>query len=201
MKVGLIDYGAGNLRSIKNALTLLKAETLIVEKPEQLADVDAIILPGVGNFGDAMEKLKDFRKPLEDAISSGVPFMGLCLGIQILLEGSDESPGAEGLGIFEGRCERLPRRVKIPHMGWNALDIVRDDPILGGLKDGDDVYFVHSYFPNPKDKRLIIAETDYGLRFPSLIGDGTVYATQFHPEKSGKNGLKILDNFLSIGRK
>lgn len=198
MTVGLIDYGAGNLMSITNALKKLRAQYCLVNKPEDLENIDAIILPGVGNFGDAMEKLEGFRKPLLEAIGKGIPFLGLCLGIQIVFESSDESPGVKGLGLFKGQCRRLPSDVKTPHMGWNTVNVVKESSIFTDIDDSSYFYFVHSYYPEPSDDDLMVAQTEYGLIFPSVIRLENVYATQFHPEKSGELGLKLLNNFLKV---
>jgi glutamine amidotransferase len=197
--VGIIDYGAGNLRSISKACEHLKAKVRIASKPKALEDVDAIILPGVGNFGDSMKSLWKFRKTLASRIDDGVPFLGLCLGVQVLFEESEESPGVKGLGLLEGECVRLPeKKVKIPHMGWNTVEKTKDTPLLKGVKSGNFFYFVHSYYAVPEDRKIIAGETDYGVRFPSVIAaKENIYATQFHPEKSGETGLRILENFLS----
>lgn len=201
--VGIIDYGAGNLRSISKACEHLKTKVKITSKPKDLEDVDAIILPGVGNFGDSMKSLRKFRKTLASRIEEGIPFLGLCLGVQVLFEESEESPGVKGLGLLAGECVRLPeKKVKIPHMGWNTVENVRDAPILKGVKSGSFFYFVHSYYAIPEDRKIIAGETDYGVKFPSVIAaKENVYATQFHPEKSGEAGLRILENFLRICRK
>ena len=199
--IAVIDYGAGNLRSIVNGLRRVGAETRIVDDPMGLHDADAIVLPGVGSFGDAMARLAGFKYAIVDAVDSGRPFLGLCLGIQVLLEGSEESPGVAGLGILEGECKRFRGKLKVPHMGWNTIEKDREVPLLEGIADGDYFYFVHSYYPVPKDKDVVVAKTEYGIKFPSVVGRGSVYATQFHPEKSGEKGLKILANFVKLSRK
>jgi glutamine amidotransferase len=194
--IGIIDYGAGNIRSIKNAFTLLDKKVTIVPEPNDLKNFDALVLPGVGNFGSAMEGLEKFRPEIREAIDGGIPFLGVCLGIQIILDSSEESPGTKGLGILEGKCVRFPRDIKTPHMGWNTLDIKRDIGLLDGITAGDFFYFVHSYYAVPEEDGVIAATSTYEKEFPAVIAKDNVFATQFHPEKSGEPGLRILRNFL-----
>ncbi|MBU4407065.1 MAG: imidazole glycerol phosphate synthase subunit HisH [Candidatus Altiarchaeota archaeon] len=194
--IALIDYGAGNLKSISNACGKLGEKVELVTKADQLEKANKIILPGVGNFGPAMKSLEGFREVLLEKIEKGVPFLGLCLGIQVILEGSEESPGVRGLGIIKGTCKRFPSSVKIPHMGWNSIK-PGESKLLGGIKPGDYFYFVHSYYPVPEGN-VVAATTDYGVEFPSVIERDSVFATQFHPEKSGEPGLRVLKNFLEI---
>ncbi len=217
MKPAILDYGAGNLRSIVNACRYLGVEAEIVSNPGKLKSADKIILPGVGNFGDAMRKLEKFKDIITEKVSDGTPFLGLCLGIQVIFEKSEESPGSRGLGIFKGACKRLPEdvntkpfgfrsyeipkefRIKVPHIGWNSIEIVKKNiPILKGIPSGSYFYFVHSYYPVPTDKEIIAATTQYGVKFTSVIAKDDVFAVQFHPEKSGMSGLKILENFLDL---
>lgn len=199
MKTAILDYGAGNLRSIVNACKYLGISPEIVSNPSKLKSADKIILPGVGNFGDAMRKLEKFREVIFEEVNTGTPFLGLCLGIQIILEKSEESPKSNGLGIFNGYCRKFPNTVKVPHIGWNSIGIAKKNiPILKGIPSGSYFYFVHSYYPVPTDKKIIAAITQYGVKFPSVIAKDNVFATQFHPEKSGKSGLKILENFLKL---
>ena len=194
--IALIDYGAGNLRSISNACIKLGEKVELVTEPAKLEKAEKIILPGVGNFGPAMKSLEGFREVLLEKIEKGVPFLGLCLGIQVILEGSEESPGVKGLGIIKGTCKRFPSSVKIPHMGWNSIK-PRESKLLDGIGKEDYFYFVHSYYPVPEND-VVAATTDYGVEFPSVIEKGNVFATQFHPEKSGEPGLRVLKNFLEI---
>ncbi len=194
--IALIDYGAGNLRSISNACMKLGEKVELVTKAEQLEKAEKIILPGVGNFGPAMQRLEGFREVLLEKIEKDVPFLGLCLGIQVILEGSEESPGVKGLGIVKGTCKRFPSSVKIPHMGWNSIKVGKSR-LLDGIGKEDYFYFVHSYYPVPEDD-VVVATTDYEVEFPSVIEKGNVFATQFHPEKSGEPGLRVLKNFLEI---
>lgn len=197
MTVGVIDYGAGNIRSVVNACRHLGYDASTVSKPGELKDFDSIILPGVGSFGDSMEKLRNFS--FKDLVDDGVPFLGLCLGIQVLFEESEESPDIKGMGLLEGRCIRF-QGVKVPHMGWNSIEKVRDIPLLEGI-DGGFYYFVHSYYAVPADQCIVAATTDYGgVEFPSIVSRDNLHATQFHPEKSGEQGLMILKNFLESSR-
>lgn len=196
--ISLIDYGAGNLASIRNAFKKLGEDVDIINDPSMVSGSSAIILPGVGSFGDAMEKLTGFRQPIKDAMDDGIPFLGLCLGIQVILEESMESPGVEGLGLLKGTCRKFLPGLKVPHMGWNNLEDIQDSPLLEGVTEEDFFYFVHSYYPMPSEDSIIAARTEYGLKFPSVISSGSVHATQFHPEKSAESGLKILKNFLAL---
>ncbi|VVB51434.1 Pyridoxal 5'-phosphate synthase subunit PdxT [uncultured archaeon] len=201
MKVAVIDYGAGNLRSIKNALRKLSAEADFITSPADIDCADAIILPGVGAFGDAMKKLSVFKQPLKDATNDGLPFLGLCLGSQVIFEESLESPNVKGLGLLSGKCVRFNPSFKVPHMGWNNITIKKETPLLSGIKDSDFFYFVHSYYPVPKSNLATAATTSYaGVDFTSVVAEGNIFATQFHPEKSGETGLKILKNFIGIAR-
>lgn len=196
----VIDYGAGNLLSVANALRQLGGDPQIAAGPEAIAGASHLVLPGVGSFGDCMTELerRGFREPLRDWIAADRPFLGICLGYQLLFEGSDESPGVAGLGVFRGRVVRFPDGpLKIPHMGWNAA--VPADPAdscWAGLGGGPYFYFVHSFFPEPADAGLVATRTDYGVSFASSVRRGRLLATQFHPEKSQTAGLRLLRNFL-----
>jgi len=201
MPVGVIDYEAGNLRSVTNALNLLHAAPVIVREASQLEGLDALIFPGVGAFGDCLRHLEHqgLVEPLRQWLLAGRPYLGICLGYQLLFEGSEESPETEGLGIFKGQVVRFSpeNRLKIPHMGWNNLKILRkEDPLWEGLPKNPFVYFVHSYFPRPEDTSIISATADYGEHFAASIRSGNLAATQFHPEKSQSVGLNLLKNFL-----
>jgi imidazole glycerol-phosphate synthase subunit HisH len=198
--IALVDYGAGNLRSVQNALDALEVESAIASTPGDLARADAIIFPGVGAAAPAMAALR-FRgldRPLVDAIQEGTPFLSICLGLQLLFDSSAED-GATCLGVFGGTVERLPTREKLPHIGWNTLERVADHPVLTGL-DGEAMYFVHSYVGVPKDRQLIAAETTHGVPFVSAIATGRLVGVQFHPERSGPAGLKLLENFVQFAR-
>ena len=201
--VTIVDYGMGNLRSVQKAFESLGARAVVTASPAAVRRAGRLVLPGVGAFGDAMRELRRRRlvAPVLARIRAGVPFLGLCLGLHLLFETSEESPGVRGLGVLAGRVRKLPRRpstLKIPHMGWNQLDLAaRESPLLGrGVKTGDFVYFVHSYYAAPDDRRPVAAWTTYGCRFPSVIQAGHVAATQFHPEKSQRVGLTMLRNYL-----
>ena len=199
--IAIIDYGMGNLGSVEKACRFLGARARVTDSPAAVRKADAVIFPGVGAFGPAMAELRRRRlvAPLLDSVEGGKPFLGLCLGMQLLFESSEESPGVKGLGVFPGRVRRFPRKkgLKVPHMGWNQLEIAGRNPLLAGVPDGAFVYFVHSFYVDPEEKSLVSARTAYGLDFPSVLWDsGRVWATQFHPEKSQKWGLRMLGNFL-----
>jgi glutamine amidotransferase len=196
----IFDYGAGNLLSLKVALEKVGLTAKIGSTPQALMKADAIALPGVGNFSAAAQKLEPVRQVILDAITNGVPVLGICLGLQLFLPRSEEGAG-DGLALFEGKTVWLPNSVKVPHMGWNTLRIVQENMLLDGIKDEAYVYFVHSLYPVPDDKDLIVAETHYGTTFASAIADKNVFGTQFHPEKSGDDGLKILGNFAKLVKK
>lgn len=193
----IINYGTGNLKSIKNGLLKAGTEAVISSDVNEMEKADALILPGVGAFGNAMEKLQNFKDTIYDHINAGKPFLGVCLGQQILFTESEESKGVKGLDIIKGRVLRLPEGLKIPHMGWNNLEIKKDCNLLEGIND-DYMYFVHSYYVKPEDENIIAATTNYGIDVPAAICKENVFATQFHPEKSGEKGLKILKNFIEL---
>lgn len=196
----IVDYGAGNLQSVKKALEFIGADSVITDDPSVILSSDRVLLPGVGSFGDAMESLK--RKNLTDAVKqsalSGKPFLGICLGLQLLFEESEESPGVKGLGIFKGKIKKFPADMglKIPHIGWNSVDIKQDGGIFKDIPNNSYVYFVHSYYLDADDPSDVAAVTNYGINFHSAAGRGNIFATQFHPEKSGDVGLAILRNFM-----
>jgi len=199
--IAIIDYGAGNLRSITNGFKRIGVEAAVVDEPSKLKAADAVVLPGVGAFGDAMDKLAGFKSSIVDSAESGMPFLGLCLGEQVVFDASEESPGVEGLGLFRGECKRFTGNLKVPHMGWNTIKKVRDTPLLEGIGDGEYFYFVHGYYVVPKDMGLAAAVTEYGVTFPSVISSKNVHATQFHPEKSGDAGLMLLSNFAKLTKR
>ena len=195
MKIACINYEAGNLASISNGLRSAGVDAQIIDDPKMLDSFDGIVLPGVGSFGDAMQKLDPFKEPLIEEIASGKPFLGICLGLHVLFEGSDENPGIDGIGIFKGRCQKFIGDMKIPHMGWNTIENKIDHPILEDIKTDSYFYFVHSYHAVPDDESIIATTTEYGGQFVSSIARDNVFATQFHPEKSADVGLKLLGNF------
>ena len=193
----IFDYGVGNLLSLKTALEKVGLNGKITVSSRQLSSADAIALPGVGNFSAAATKLDAVKQTLLDAVESGTPLIGICLGLQLFFLESEEGPG-EGLGLFEGKNVWLKGAVKVPHMGWNTLQIVKPTKLFEGVDDGSYVYFVHSLYPVPADKGIVATETEYGTTFASAIASKNVFGTQFHPEKSGDIGLKILKNFANI---
>ena len=197
--IAVIDYGAGNLHSVKNALDYIGADAVITGNPEEILRADAVILPGVGAFGDCMASLN--RSGLVDTVKtaakSGKPFLGICLGLQLLFEESEESPGVSGLGIFNGKIVKIPDRgLKIPHMGWNNIETAKDSKILSG---NPFVYFVHSYYLQTEDENLISAYTEYGEKLAVAVERDNIFAVQFHPEKSGDAGMEILRKFVAMG--
>ncbi len=187
--ISIIDYGAGNLKSIENALKKVGAEAAVVST---VANADALVLPGVGNFSDAMQKLAPIKQDILDGISSGKPFLGLCLGLQTLFEGSDEAPGVDGFGMINGNCAKFTEG-KVPHMGWNQLSSVKGS-LFDGIKDGENFYFVHSYYAPVVEETTAVC--NYGVDFSAAVQKDNVFACQFHPERSGEAGLKVLENFV-----
>jgi glutamine amidotransferase len=196
----IFDYGVGNLLSLKCALEKVGLNAKITVSAQQLKNADAIALPGVGNFSAAATKLDTVKEQLVYAVESGTPLLGICIGLQLFFQESEEGPG-KGLALFEGKTVRLPNSVKVPQMGWNTLRIVKQNQFFEGVDDESYVYFVHSLYPVPADKGIVAAETEYGTTFTSAIASKNVYGTQFHPEKSGDVGLKILENFAKIVRR
>lgn len=200
--IAIIDYGAGNLQSVKKALDFIGAESVITDNIETINACDKILLPGVGSFGDAMDSMT--KKGLVDTVKqnamSGKPFLGICLGLQLLFEESEESPGVKGLGIFKGKIKKFSSDMglKIPHIGWNSLEIKQKDTLFKGIPEKAYVYFVHSYYLHAEDENEIATVTNYGIDFHSAVGKDNIFATQFHPEKSGDVGLQILRNFASM---
>ena len=197
--IAVVDYGAGNLFSVKNACDFLSIETRITRDPALIRAAEGIILPGVGAFPDAMQRLKETGLiPVLQAEAQKKPLLGICLGMQMLFDYSTEFGRTEGLGLIPGHVDRIPcRGLKLPHIGWNELKICQPSPILEGAKDGDFVYFVHS-FAAFCGERYLLASTDYGCTVPALVGSGTVFGAQFHPEKSGGVGLRMLQNFAKV---
>ena len=198
---GIIDYDAGNLRSVEKALQALGEEALITRDRETILAADRVILPGVGSFGDAMERLRHYGlvEVIRQAAGQGTPFLGICLGLQLLFEGSEESPGVEGLGLFEGEILRIPDKagMKVPHMGWNRLEKKPGTRLFAGIGNGAYVYFVHSYYLKAKEEGQVAASTEYTTHIHAAVEQGNIAACQFHPEKSGSVGLAILKNFIT----
>ncbi|MEG3225271.1 MAG: imidazole glycerol phosphate synthase subunit HisH [Methanobacteriales archaeon Met13] len=200
--ITIIDYGSGNLKSISNGFSRIGAEVLISREKRDLKEAEALILPGVGAFGAAMIHLEEYEDLIHNHVDDGKPFLGVCLGLQVLFTSSQESPNVTGLDIFKGEVVRFPPEIrdkglKIPHMGWNNLQINKNCPILEGVGQNY-MYFVHSFYVKPKNDRLVAASVDYGVEVPAVVCQDNVFATQFHPEKSGEVGLEILRNFLKI---
>lgn len=199
--IAVIDYGAGNLHSVKNALDFLNEPSKITGNAAEILAADKVILPGVGAFGDAMASLKN--SGLDDVVrktaENNTPLLGICLGLQLMFEESEETPGVEGIGLFKGRIVKIPDRgLKIPHMGWNDITIAKDSKILKNIGKKPFVYFVHSYYLEAEDKNIVSAYTEYGEKLGIAVEDGNIFATQFHPEKSGDTGMRILKNFISL---
>lgn len=198
VRIAVINYGVGNLHSIKKGIELAGAEVKVTCNSLEIATSDGIVLPGVGAFRSAMKNLRPIVRVLEKCVSERKPLLGICLGIELLMEESEENGGEEGLGWIKGKVVRLPKAVKIPHMGWNSLKILRPHFLLKGVKTGDEVYFVHSYFLRLEKKEAVLATCEYGVEFPAVVASGPLMGMQFHPEKSGRVGLKILRNFVEL---
>lgn len=200
--IAIIDYGAGNLQSVKKAFDFIGAESVITDNPEIINACDRILLPGVGSFGDAMDSMhkSGLVETVKQNALSGKPFLGICLGLQLLFEESEESPGVKGLGIFKGKIKKFSpdMGLKIPHIGWNSLEIKQKDTLFKDVPENSYVYFVHSYYLHAEDENDIATITNYGIDFHSAVGKNNIFATQFHPEKSGDVGLQILKNFASM---
>lgn len=204
--IAIIDYDAGNIKSVEKALLSLGEEVVITREPEQILRAQKVILPGVGAFGDAMGKLREYGlvEVIRKVAEKGTPFLGICLGLQLLFESSEESPGAEGLGILKGKILRIPdgknadgTALKIPHIGWNSLEFPKDGRLFKGLSGEPYVYFVHSYYLKAEED-IVTARTRYGVSLDVSVEKGNVFACQFHPEKSSETGLQILKNFVDI---
>jgi glutamine amidotransferase len=198
--IAIIDYGAGNLRSVANAIAKLGYQPRITSDPGEVVNADAVILPGVGAAADTMANLKrlGLAHMIGQLIAEGCPFLGVCIGLQILFTSTEEGGGHECLGIIPGQVRGFPSGLKIPHMGWNQVKQTIPHPIFGGIPDEANFYFVHSYYAEPEDKSLVAGATEYGIRICSVIARGNLIATQFHPEKSGEIGLKLYDNFIKL---
>ena len=202
--IAIIDYDAGNIKSVEKALISLGQEVCVTRDAEEILQADKVILPGVGAFGDAMEKLQRYElvDVIRKVVKKKTPFLGICLGLQLLFERSDEAPGVEGLGILKGEILKIPAAegLKIPHMGWNSLNVREGASLFKGLEKEPYVYFVHSYYLQAKDPKIVAATAEYGVTIHASVEKENVFACQFHPEKSSKTGLAILKNFLAQRR-
>ncbi|TGX96744.1 imidazole glycerol phosphate synthase subunit HisH [Hominisplanchenecus murintestinalis] len=200
--IAIIDYDAGNLKSVEKALLRLGEEAVVSRERETILEADKVILPGVGSFGDAMGKLREFGldKVIYEVVEKGTPFLGICLGLQLLFERSDEAPGVKGLGILKGEILRIPayEGLKIPHMGWNSLELKNSGHLFEGLPQNPYVYFVHSYYLKAEEEDIVKASTWYSTEIHASVEKDNVFACQFHPEKSSDTGLQILKNFAEI---
>ena len=200
--VAIIDYDAGNIKSVEKAMIALGEDVVTTRNKEEILTADHVVLPGVGAFGDAMEKLNNYHlvEVIREVVNKKIPFLGICLGLQLLFESSEESVGVEGLGILRGKIVRLPedRGLKIPHIGWNSLKYPNRGRLFAGIAEEAYVYFVHSYYLQASDPQIVTATTEYAAQIHASVEQGNVFACQFHPEKSSDVGMKILSNFLTI---
>lgn len=200
--IAILDYDAGNLKSVEKACKLLGQETVITRERQEILGADRIILPGVGSFGDAMSNLKKFGldEVIHEAVDDKIPFLGICLGLQLLFESSEETPGVDGLGILKGKIMRIPKHadMKIPHMGWNSLHLQNNGRLFENIDEGAYVYFVHSYYLKAEDESIVKATIEYGTTIHASVESDNVFACQFHPEKSSSIGLGILENFTKV---
>lgn len=202
--IAVIDYDAGNIKSVEKALIALGEEPVVTRNKEVILGADGIILPGVGAFGDAMEKLHayDLVETIKKAVNKQIPFLGICLGLQLLFESSEESPGVKGLGLLKGKILRIPEKkdLRVPHVGWNSLEYPRKGRLFQGVPEGSYVYFVHSYYLAAAEEEIVKATTEYGVTIHASVEKGNLFACQFHPEKSSEVGFLILQNFLAVTR-
>lgn len=200
----IIDYDAGNIKSVEKALQALGEDAIITREREKILNADRVVLPGVGAFGDAMDKLRAYglEEIIHQVVDKGIPFLGICLGLQLLFEKSEESEGVRGLGLLKGEILRIPESegLKIPHIGWNSLKFPNKGRLFEGIPEESYVYFVHSYYLKAEDESIVKASTQYGTLIHASVEKDNIFACQFHPEKSSEVGLKILKNFISIGR-
>ena len=200
--IAIIDYDAGNIKSVEKAILALGEDVIITKDAEQILEADGVILPGVGAFGDAMQKLHDFGlvEVIKKVAASGKPFLGICLGLQLLFESSEESPGVEGLGILKGKIVRIPdgEGIKVPHIGWNSLEFPKEGRLFQGVEKGAFVYFVHSYYLQAEEPEIVAATAEYGVSIHASVEKDHIFACQFHPEKSSDVGLRLLRNFIEL---
>ena len=200
--IAIIDYDAGNIKSVEKAIESLGEEVVITRNKEELLAADKVILPGVGAFGDAMEKLRSYglEEVIHEIVDRGTPFLGICLGLQLLFESSDETPGVAGLGLLKGKIVKIPddQGLKVPHIGWNSLKFPNGGKLYQGIAEDSYVYFVHSYYLQAEDENIVVATTDYVTHIHASVEKDNIFACQFHPEKSSKVGLQILKNFVAL---
>ncbi len=200
--IAILDYDAGNIKSVEKAMQLLGQEVTVTRERETILRADKVILPGVGAFGDAMDKIRQYGlyEVIHEVVDKGTPFLGICLGLQLLFERSEESPKAEGLGVLKGEILRIPETpgLKIPHMGWNSLKLQNHGRLFADLPDEPYVYFVHFYYLKAADEGIVTAATEYGTQIHASVEQGNVFACQFHPEKSSDVGIQILKNFIAV---
>lgn len=203
--IAIIDYDAGNIKSVEKAINYLGSECTITRDKDAILNADGVILPGVGSFGDAMGKLENYGlvPVIKEVAKRGIPFIGICLGLQLLFDESEESPGVKGLSLLKGKIKRFPNDagLKVPQIGWNSLKYDNPGRLFEGISEGAYVYFVHSYYLEAEDKNIVKASSQYGVNFHASVESGNIFACQFHPEKSSDVGLKILSNFLKICEK
>lgn len=202
--IAIIDYDAGNMKSVEKALQYLGEETITTRNREEILQADGVILPGVGSFKDAMEKLESYHlvEVIRECAERKIPFLGICLGLQLLFESSEESPGVEGLHLLDGKVVKIPATedIKVPQIGWNSLNFPHKGRLFEGVEENAYVYFVHSYYLQAADSEIVTAQTEYGVKIDASVEKGNIFACQFHPEKSSEVGLQILRNFVKISR-
>lgn len=198
--IAIIDYGMGNLKSVEKAFNFLNCDTIVTSSPEKIRSASKVVLPGVGAFAEAVKCIKStgLDEVINETVQKGKPFLGICLGLQLMFDYSEENGGFEGLGILKGKIKKIETGLKIPHMGWNSLNIKKENALFKGLPDNPYVYFVHSFHLVAEDKDIITATTDYGEEIEVAVGKNNIFLTQFHPEKSGETGLKMLKNFIEL---
>ena len=202
--IAIIDYDAGNIKSVEKSLNYLGEEAIITRDHDEIVNSDKVILPGVGAFADAMEKIRHYglEETIHEVVEKNIPFLGICLGLQLMFESSDEGPGVKGLGLLPGKILRIPKSgdLKIPHMGWNSLHFQNNGRLFQGIPEQTYVYFVHSYYLQAEEPEIVKATTEYSTCIHASVEKDNVFACQFHPEKSSKWGLKILENFAAVGK-
>ncbi len=202
--IAIIDYDAGNIKSVEKAFQALGQEVVITRDKNVILNADGVVLPGVGAFGDAMQKLHDYDlvETIHEVVKKDIPFLGICLGLQLMFEASEETPGVEGLKLLEGKIVRIPEGegIKIPHIGWNSLSYPNEGRLYKDIPEDSFVYFVHSYYLQAKEPEIVKATTEYGVNIHASVEKGNLFACQFHPEKSSSVGMKILENFIAVVR-